>query len=49
MLGSRSQLHLRAPSGAALISEVAGDASAFAPGTTHTFSFSPSDIAWVDE
>ena len=49
MLGSRSQLHLRAPSGAALISEIAGDAAAFAPGTTHTFGFSPSDIAWVDE
>ncbi len=49
MLGSRSQLHLRAPSGATLISEVAGDAAAFAPGTTHAFAFSPSDIAWVDE
>lgn len=49
MLGSRSQLHLRAPSGAALISEVAGDAAGFAPGTTHAFGFSASDIAWVDE
>jgi ABC-type Fe3+/spermidine/putrescine transport system ATPase subunit len=49
MLGSRSQLHLRAPSGATLISEVAGDAAAFAPGTTHAFGFSAADIAWVDE
>lgn len=49
MLGSRSQLHLRAPSGATLISEVPGDAAAFAPGTTHAFGFSPADIAWVDE
>ncbi len=49
MLGSRSQLHLRAPSGAALIAEVAGDAAGFQPGTTHAFGFSPSDIAWVDE
>jgi spermidine/putrescine transport system ATP-binding protein len=49
MLGSRSQLHLRAPSGATLISEVAGDAAAFAPGTTARLRFSPSDIAWVDE
>jgi spermidine/putrescine transport system ATP-binding protein len=49
MLGSRSQLHLRAPSGAPLISEVAGDAASFALGTTHAFGFSPSDIAWVDE
>ena len=49
MLGSRSQLHLRAPSGGTLISEVPGDAAAFAPGTTHAFGFSPPDIAWVDE
>jgi spermidine/putrescine transport system ATP-binding protein len=49
MLGSRSQLHLRAPSGAALIAEVAGEAAAFAPGTTHAFGFSVADIAWVDE
>jgi spermidine/putrescine transport system ATP-binding protein len=49
MLGSRSQLHLRAPSGATLISEIAGDAAAFAAGTTHAFGFSASDIAWVDE
>lgn len=49
MLGSRSQLHLRAPTGATLISEMAGDAAAYAPGTTHAFGFSPADIAWVDE
>ena len=49
MLGSRSQLHLRASSGATLISEVAGDGAALAPGTTHPFGFSPADIAWVDE
>ena len=48
MLGSRTQLHLRAPSGATLISEVAGDAADFVPGSTHTFGFSPADIAWVD-
>jgi spermidine/putrescine transport system ATP-binding protein len=35
--------------GATLISEVAGDAAAFAPGTTHAFGFSAADIAWVDE
>ena len=49
MLGSRTQLHLRAPSGAALISEVPGAAEGFEPGTTHGFGFSASDIAWVDE
>lgn len=49
MLGSRSQLHLRAPSGAAMISEVAGDGAGFAPGTTHAFGFAAADIAWVDE
>jgi spermidine/putrescine transport system ATP-binding protein len=48
MLGSRSQLHLRAPSGATLIAEVAGDAAGFAPGTTHVFGFSAADIAWVE-
>jgi hypothetical protein len=48
MLGSRTQLHLRAPSGTTLISEVAGDALDFAPGSTHAFGFSPADIAWVD-
>jgi len=49
MLGSRTQLHLRTPSGKTLISEVAGNAMVFAPGTTHVFGFSPADIAWVDE
>jgi spermidine/putrescine transport system ATP-binding protein len=49
MLGSRSQLHLRAPSGAALVSEVTGDGADFAPGTTHAFGFAAADIAWVDE
>jgi spermidine/putrescine transport system ATP-binding protein len=49
MLGSRTQLHLRGPSGATLISEVAGDARGFEPGTTHGFSFLAEDIAWVDE
>lgn len=47
MLGSRSQLHLRAPSGAMLISEVAGTADAFAPGTEHRFGFDTHNIAWV--
>jgi spermidine/putrescine transport system ATP-binding protein len=49
MLGSRTQLHLRGPSGATLISEVAGDARGFEPGTTHGFGFLAEDIAWVDE
>ena len=49
MLGSRSQLHLRAPSGATLISEVAGAAEGYEPGSAHAFGFSPADIAWVDE
>ncbi len=47
MLGSRSQLHLHAPSGATLISEVAGTADAFAPGSQHRFGFDEHDIAWV--
>lgn len=49
MLGSRSQLHLRAPSGAMLISEVAGTADTFGPGTEHRFGFDADDIAWVAE
>ncbi|MEM7566294.1 MAG: ABC transporter ATP-binding protein [Pseudomonadota bacterium] len=49
MLGSRSQLHLRTTSGAGLISEVAGTAEAYAPGTTHRFGFEIGDIAWVSE
>ena len=49
MLGSRSQLHLRAPSGATLISEVAGVAAPFEPGTEHRFGFDTKDIAWVNE
>ena len=49
MLGSRTQLFLRSPTGAPLISEVAGDAPEFERGTTYSFGFSPDNIAWVDE
>ncbi len=49
MLGSRSQLHLRAESGATLISEVTGTAQTYVPGTVHRFGFDAGDIAWVAE
>lgn len=49
MLGSRSQLHLRAADGDRLIAEVAGLCEELAVGTTHSFGFAIADIAWVDE
>ncbi len=49
MLGSRTQLHLRAPSGVMMIAEVAGTAEAFQPGMAAEFGFAPEDIAWVQQ
>ncbi|MEM6739719.1 MAG: ABC transporter ATP-binding protein [Pseudomonadota bacterium] len=48
MLGSRTQLHLQAEDGTALVSEIGGQAEAFAVGTSHTFGFAHDRIAWVD-
>lgn len=48
MLGSRTQLHLAAASGAGFVSEIGGTADAFEVGTTHAFGFSRDRIAWVD-
>jgi spermidine/putrescine transport system ATP-binding protein len=49
MLGSRTQLHLRAPSGAMLIAEVAGPAEMYHSGMSAPFGFSLNDIVWVQE
>lgn len=49
MLGSRTQLHLEASNGQSFVSEIAGSADGFLPGTRHLFSFSRADVAWVDE
>lgn len=49
MLGSRTQLHLRAPSGSVMIAEVTGSAAAYQPGMTAAFSFSLADVSWVQE
>ncbi len=49
MLGSRTQLILKAPSGANFVSEIGGSAEEFTPGTTHRFGFAVADAAWVDE
>ena len=50
MLGSRTQLHLRAGIGQAmpLIAEVAGDAPDLIPGARARFGFDMADLAWVD-
>ncbi len=49
MLGSRTQVHLVSELGATLISELPGTAPELDIGTTHPFSFSTEDIAWMDE
>ncbi len=48
LLGSRTQVHLVAPSGATLISELPGSAPELQIGTRHAFSFAPADIAWME-
>ena len=48
MLGSRTQLHLKAPHGEGFVSEISGTAAGLDVGTTHEFGFSRDRVAWVD-
>ncbi|MEL6280554.1 MAG: ABC transporter ATP-binding protein [Pseudomonadota bacterium] len=48
MLGSRTQLHLEAASGAGFVSEISGTAGDFGVGSSHEFGFSHERVVWVN-